>query len=328
MKHIQLGLYGEPGVGKSVFAHYAPNRFFITTDANYQYLEEFGAKEEDHIRVRTWNEAKMVINDIMLGKYDKYDTFVVDLLEDLFKWCEYEYCKKNGYEHVSDVGFAKGYDITRTEFIIEISKLLSLENKNVILLMHGLTYTTKDRRGIEHTKHGPSNRLPDKVIDQIEGRVRMFLRCYLKAEDVEGKLIKKRYLSLVPKENEFGIIRGVNENNIPTDIPLDFKTFAETIGLETGSKKTAKKEVSTSIKDIKLDEAKEMKFSEPVKDEKPAESVKDDELPKTLEKPEVKEAKPEPVKVEVVETKAEEPAQPSSNKNAQLAALLAKLGKK
>lgn len=325
MKYIQLGLYGEPGVGKSVFAHYAPNRFFITTDANYQYLEEFGAKEEDHVRVLSWNDTKRVINDIMLGKYDKYDTFVVDLTEDMFKWCEYEYCKHNGFDHVSDVGFGKGYDITRTEFIIEISKLLSLENKNVILLMHGITYTTKDRRGIEHTRYGPSDRIPAKVVDQIEGRVRMFLRCYLKAEDIDGKLIKKRYLSLVPKENEFGIIRGVNENNIPTDIPLDWNTFASTIGLESAvSKKPAKKTEKVVLNDEALDKAMAMK-NEPVKEEPKEEPVKEDALPESFEEPK-EEPKPEPVKVEVVEEA--KPAQPAQSKNDKLNDLLKKLGKK
>lgn len=337
MKHLKFGLYGEPGVGKSVFANDAPNRLFITTDGNYEFLEEFGAKPEDHIQVHSWGEAKKVINDIVSGKYDKYDTFVVDLLEDLFKWCEYEYCKKNGYEHVSDVGFAKGYDITRNEFFIEIGRLLSLE-KNVILLMHGITYTTKDRRGIEHTRYAPSNRLPDKVLDQIEGRLRMLLRCYLKAEEIDGKLIKKRYLSLIPKENEFGIIRGVNENSVPSDIPLDFKVFAETVGLEiSGSTKADKVEAPSKkavketkkITDINLDKASEMKAAaEPVKAEVKAEEPKEE---KAVEAPQKEVVKPEVVEAKPVETKpAEEPkvqSTMSANKNAQLAALLAKLGK-
>lgn len=326
MKYIQFWLYGEPGVGKSVFAHYAPNRFFITTDANYQYLDEFGAKEEDHIRVHSWSETKKVIADIVTGKYDSYDTFVVDLLEDMFKWCEYEYCKRNSFEHVSDAGYGKGYDVVMNEFVIEISKLLSLENKNVILLSHGITYTKEDRRGVQHTYYSPSDRLRAKVIDQIEGRIRMLLRCYLKAEEIDGKLIKKRYLSLIPKENEFGIIRGVNENNIPTDIPLDFATFASTIGLETNSKsaKAPKKADKPVIKNIDLDKAKEMK-PEPVKEEPKVEEpeVKDDELPESMEEKE----EPAPAKVETVQEKPAPTPAPQS-KEAKLADLMAKLGKK
>ena len=49
-KKIKMVLYGEPGVGKSVFASKAPHPFFVTTDGNYEWLEDFGAKEEDHIQ--------------------------------------------------------------------------------------------------------------------------------------------------------------------------------------------------------------------------------------------------------------------------------------
>ena len=227
-KKIKMVLYGEPGVGKSVFASKAPKPFFITTDGNYEWLEDFGAKEEDHIQVNSWSEAKQAFQQ----DFNNYETIVVDLTEDLFKWCEYEFCKKNRIEHLSDLGFAKGYDATRTEFTTEITKLLA-KDKHVILIMHGITFVEKDRRGVEHTRHAPTNRLPDKVLDVIEGRVRYFLRCYLKSEDDgTGKLIKKRYLSLVPKENEFGIARGIDESKVPEDIALSFDLFMQYIGLQ------------------------------------------------------------------------------------------------
>ena len=161
------------------------------------------------------------------------------------------YSVRNKIEHVSDVGYGKAYDATRNEFFITISKLLSMD-KHVILICHGITFTTKDRRGVEHTRYAPSSRIPDKVLDMIEGRVRYCLRCYTTAEEEpDGKITKKRFLSLVPKENEFGIIRGVDENTIPHDIPLDFDEFARAIKLNldipepTGVKKTG---VTTAAK--------------------------------------------------------------------------------
>lgn len=332
MKHIKGILYADPGVGKSVFANAAPNRFFITTDGNYEYLEEFGAKPEDHVQVHSWAETKALIDDIVEGKYDKYETFVVDLLEDMFKWDEFEYCKKNSLEDVGDLGYGKGYNATRNDFVIEISRLLSVENKNVILLMHGITYTTKDRRGIEHTRHAPSDRLPAKVFDQLEGRVRFVLRAYLKAEEVDGKLIKKRYLSLTPKENETAILRGINENKIPSDIPLDFKVFANTIGLEIGQKPEIKEEPKTQINiaDIKPEaqHRRRRKVEPEVVEEAPKEQepieVKAEDIPepKAEEKVEVKVEE----KVEVKEEPAPAPQpETTSSKNDKLAALLAKL---
>lgn len=330
MKTIKMVLYGEPGVGKSVFASKAPNPFFITTDGNYEWLLDFGAKEEAHRQVYSWEEAKKVFASPEL---QNYDTIVVDLTEDLFKWCEYEFCKKNKLEHVSDIGFAKGYDITRNEFFIEISKLLAMD-KNIILIMHGISSVVKDRRGVEHTKHTPSSRIPDKVLDMIEGRVRYFLRCYLKAEEnSDGTLTKKRYLSLVPKENEFGIIRGVDENKIPQDIPLDFDTFASVIGLENEVKETKsrkRRETKAKVEEVVKEATEEAKkveedvaFVNPKEKEEFAEATPVVEQPKVEVKPELK---PE-VKVQPelkAETKpAEQPK--TESKEDKLAALKAKL---
>ena len=299
-KRIKMVLYGEPGVGKSVFACKAPKPFFICSDGNYAWLEDFGADPDAYVEVSSWDEAKKAF----AKDYSEYETIVVDLTEDLFKWCEREYCVRNKIEHLSDLGYGKGYDATRNEFFIEMCKLISLD-KNIIFLMHGLSITVKDRRGVEHTKYIPSNRLPDKVIDMIEGRVRYFLRCYVKdVETEDGKVEKKRFLSLVPKPNEFGIIRGVNENEIPQDIPLDFNEFAKIIGLDTKVEKTtAKKKIEKKVEEPKEPEVKEE--------------------PKVTEEPEVKE---EPKTVEEP-IKTEEPAKATLSNEDKLAAIRAKLAK-
>ena len=299
-KRIKMVLYGEPGVGKSVFACKAPKPFFICSDGNYAWLEDFGADPDAYVEVSSWDEAKKAF----AKDYSEYETIVVDLTEDLFKWCEREYCVRNKIEHLSDLGYGKGYDATRNEFFIEMCKLISLD-KNIIFLMHGLSITVKDRRGVEHTKYVPSNRLPDKVIDMIEGRVRYFLRCYVKdVETEDGKVEKKRFLSLVPKPNEFGIIRGVNENEIPQDIPLDFNEFAKVIGLDTKVEKTTvKKKVEKKVEEPKDPEIKEE--------------------PKVTEEPEVKE---EPKTVEEP-IKTEEPAKATLSNEDKLAAIRAKLAK-
>ena len=282
-KHFQMVMYGEPGVGKSVFGIHTPNPFFITTDGNYEWLDKWGAKDEDHQRVSTWAEFKALLAK---GFGNQYETIVVDLVEDLFKWCEQEFCAKNKLDHVSDAGYGKGYDITRNDFVNNLFKLFNLD-KNVLLISHGTIVIEKDRRGVEHTKYNPSNRIPDKVWDQIEGRVRYFVRVYKKAEEIDGKLVMKRYISLVPKENEFGIIRGIDDdmNVTPHDIPLDYDTFAEVVGLnDSGKKADTKSEIKLPKKSVKKEVVKEEEVKPVVESETPTKEI-EVEQPKPIEQP-------------------------------------------
>lgn len=263
MKHLKMMLYGEPGVGKSTFASKAPNPFFITTDGNYEFLEDFGAKPEAHIQVRNWRECLKAFSQ----PYDEYDTIVVDLLEDTFKMCENDFCTEKKIDHVSDLGYGKGYDMSRNSFYIGIMKLLSREDKNIILLMHGTTTVIKDRRGVEKTLYAPTNRLPDKVADVLEGAVRYCLRCYVKTELDKEKFVKRRYLKLVPEEGEFGIARGLDENKVPSDIPLDFDVFAKIIGLEIKNKQKVKEKEIIQNKKVEEEKVEEEVKKEKVKKE-------------------------------------------------------------
>lgn len=309
-KKVKMVLYGEPGVGKSTFAAKAPNPLFICSDGNFAWLD---LPDENGIEVSSWHDCKQVLNnDEFLSKYE---TIVLDLTEDFFKWCEQEYCVRNKIDHISDHGFGKGYDATRNEFFIELCKLFA-SDKNVILIMHGNTWSEKDRRGVEHTKHGPSSRMPDKLTDMIEGRVRYFLRCYIKDIALEdGTLIKKRYLSIVPKPGEFGISRGLDEATVPHDIDLDWDAFAEVIGLNAPQKKKAKAKAEEKV-EAKVEEKVEVKTDvepEVVKDVDNVESVTLDGSVKV----EVAQGEglpfnktPEDIKAKVAQLKASEEAVP------------------
>lgn len=301
-KKVKMVLYGAPGVGKSTFASKAPNPLFICSDGNFEWLD---LPEEHGIEVSSWQETKDLLNNKDL--LTKYETIVLDLTEDLFKWCEAEFVQKNKLEHIGDLGYGKGYQITRDNFFIEISKLIAMD-KNVIMIMHETTITEKDRRGVEHTKHLPSSRMPDKLYDMIEGRVRYFLRCYTKEEEVdEGHFVKRRFLSLVPKPNEFGIARGLDETNTKGDILLDWDEFTKAIGIDN-EKKEEKPVInikSEARKKKSKEEVKEEVKEKVVVEEQPKEEVKLEEVVLTP-KEEVKEEVKEQPKQETKEVSNEE----------------------
>lgn len=284
-KRIKMFLYAEPGVGKSVFASQFPRPFFITTDGNYEWLEDFGAKPEDHYAVESYTDY---LDFMSKNNLDGYDTIVIDLIEDLFKWSEIEFVQSKKLEHISDLGYGKGYDITRNEFFIEMCKLIN-KDKNIVFISHEYTYAKKDRRGVEHIFHGPSNRLPDKVVDMIEGRVRYFLRAFKRVVDEDGELKTERVLSLVPKENEFGIIRGVNVDKFPQEIPLDAITFLKTIGYDMTDVKSTKTTVIKPNEEPKKPVVKVAKTETKteVKEEVKVETPVETKTEETSEKPKV-----------------------------------------
>lgn len=278
---VKMGLFGRPGTGKSTFASKAPNPFFICTDGNFEWL---GLPEKNHIQVSTWKQAKDVINNIVLNKpeYKDFETIVVDLIEDLYIWAEDEFCKREGIIHIGDYkSMGAGYSVVRKEFFAQISKLLSI-NRNVLLLSHEADKIGKTKAGADEYMYIPSDKLSlTKQWNDIEGQVRYFLRCFTEDEEENGRIRKKRYLSLIPGKGEYGICRGADEDNWPREIELDWNVFTSVIGL--------KEQVS------KPTEVKKVETPKPTTVEQPAK-------PKVVKPEPQPESEPEPVVEEVEES--------------------------
>lgn len=293
-KTVKMGLFGRPGTGKSTFAAKAPRPFFICTDGNFEWL---GLPEKNHVQVSTWKQAKDVINNIVLNKpeYKDFDTIVVDLLEDLYVWAEDEFCKREGIIHIGDYkSMGAGYSVVRKEFFAQISKLLSI-NRNVLLLSHEADKIGKTKAGADEYMYIPSDKMSlTKQWNDIEGQVRYFLRCFTEDEEVDGRIRKKRYLSLIPGKGEYGICRGADEENWPREIELDWNVFATVIGVENQTVNHEPAPTPAPTEEKKPEKVKVIKTPKPT----PAVEEKVEEKPAPEAKPEV--ATVEVVKEEVV----------------------------
>jgi len=305
-KTVKMGLFGRPGTGKSTFAAKAPNPFFICTDGNFEWL---GLPEKNHIQVSTWKQAKEVINNIVLNKpeYNGFDTIVVDLIEDLYVWAEDEFCKREGIIHIGDYkSMGAGYSVVRKEFFAQISKLLSI-NRNVLLLSHEADKIGKTKAGADEYMYIPSDKMSlTKQWNDIEGQVRYFLRCFTEDEEENGRIRKKRYLSLIPGKGEYGICRGADEDNWPREIELDWNVFASVIGVN--------EQITTpNMENKDIEKPKKPKITKPTLK---VEEIKVEEIPEQEvdPKPElVKEVEEvEEVVVEVEKTPVEQPTDTSN----------------
>lgn len=318
MAHYKMGIYGEPAVGKSVFSLGWPNPFFICTDENYEYLKPFGAKEQNHIQVTSWEEFK---NFVKTAKLDSFDTIVIDLIEDLYQWADAEYCRRNKIDDLGDLGYGKGYKIVRNDFTYYILKIINLK-KNVILLSHQESSQDKNNRGIQYTSYSPSSYIPKKCWEMINGKLRFFFRAHMEEEQEGEEVVKKRLLSVRPKAHEFQINRGLNVDSLPDDIDLTYDAFVELFGKpsdigEINIKSTENivpdnpKEVS-NVQSEQKDKVQEIKtkIQKKVIEEKPIETKTEsiEEKPVTEEKSiETKTESVEEKPVKIPTPKQEEP---------------------
>ena len=65
---FKMLIYAAPGTGKSVFSAGLPNPFFICTDGNYEWLLDFGAKEDAHINISSYAEFEKLASNDFVGR--------------------------------------------------------------------------------------------------------------------------------------------------------------------------------------------------------------------------------------------------------------------
>lgn len=254
MAYYKLAIYGQPAVGKSVFALGWNNPFFICTDGNYDFLEDFGAKPENHVQVHDWNEFKAFIKDF---DFSKYDTLVIDLIEDLYQWCSWDFCKKNHIDDLGDFGaFGKGYNMVANIFIPYIDTIIN-RSRNLIILTHEDALSRRTNRGVDYMEYQPSSLLRQKVWERISGKLRFCFRAYLdETQDDKGKYIRKRLLSISPKPHEYQINRGMNVDDLPESINLTYKDFCNVFGKPTQG---AIKQTEKAVEKPKIEKVVETK---------------------------------------------------------------------
>ena len=192
---IKMFLYGAPLTGKTTFASKFPDVLMINTDGNIKYVDS------PAVSPKNWLEFKSIVDDIVEGKHT-FKTIVVDLIEDVYTMCRIHYFKELKITHESDLGYGKGYDIIRTDFLSNLSRLCSTQY-NVILISHENEKSVKNRVGIEKTHYMPN--IADKIANKISGLVEITSRLLLEFNEETGE--DDRVLRLSPNSDEFGGFR-------------------------------------------------------------------------------------------------------------------------
>lgn len=241
-------IYGVPFSGKTTFLDNAPDPLNLNTDGNTKYVTMQRIRIRDEVTVEgrqtktkfAWEILKETIEELELYQND-FKTIIVDLVEDTREMCRLYMYDKYDWEHESDGGFGKGWDVIKTEYLSTMRRLLNLDY-NVFLVSH--EDSSKDvtkSSGDKITRIAPN--IQEAIANKLAGMVDFVGRVIINKDD-------SRSLSF--KTNN--VIFGGGRLHIDVDeIPLDWN---ELVKVYEEANKKAKNKVTQVAPKVKKEEPK------------------------------------------------------------------------
>ena len=260
----KIWIYGAPFSGKTTLADHFPNPIMLNTDGN---LNSFTApvievKEtlEGRIKTPAWENFKAAIDELQKGS--DFETIVVDLVEDAYEHCRRWCYQKYGFEHESDAGYGKGYDLIRTEFLSTMKRLMTLDY-NIVLISHeDVSRDITKKTGDKITSIRPN--LGDKVANKLSGMVDIVARIVADGDN--------RTLQFKSDDVVFG---GGRLKLLHTIVPLTYEALEEVYEEAGGKRPTDSKDGAIS----NVNSAETKKLVEETEEKPPFEEEKEEPAP-------------------------------------------------
>lgn len=236
-----MWLYGDSYSGKTVFMDSFDDNLMINTDGNVDHITSPVLRVIDEVKTEgritkrkfAWEVFKEIVTELEKKEND-FKIVTIDLVEDLYEHCRLYMYDKQGWEHESDGGYGKGYDMIKTEFL---STMKRLKNTG-----YQIVYISKQLKSEVNLKNGSSvtimkPNINDKIANVLAGTVDLTARIH-----VDGN---EHYMSFKADEYIFG---GSRYNFGVTQIPLNKDKFID-IMIKSQNGATRKEEVIEDIKD-------------------------------------------------------------------------------
>lgn len=221
-KNPDLWIYAQSYVGKSTFADQYDDLLFLNTDGNTDNTTApvipIANKVWFEGRIKKEQKAWEIFKEVILELEKKENDFkrvCIDLVEDLYEHCRLYVYNKYGWEHESDGGYGKGYDLVKTEFLSTMKRLKALGYQIIYISKEAVSEVTL-KNGNKLTSYKPN--IGDKVANVLAGTVDLTIRAYMKGEE--------RVIQLAKDENIFG---GGRFNFKVKTCKLDMKDFTEAL---------------------------------------------------------------------------------------------------
>lgn len=181
-------IYGVPFSGKTTLLDNAPDPLNLNTDGNTKYVTMQRIRIRDEVTVEgrqtktkfAWEILKETIDELERYQND-FKTIIVDLVEDTREMCRLYMYDKYGWEHETDGGYGKGWDVIKTEYLSTMRRLLNMDY-NVFLVSH--EDTSKDltkSSGDKVTRIAPN--IQEAIANKLAGMVDFVARVVINKDD-------------------------------------------------------------------------------------------------------------------------------------------------
>jgi hypothetical protein len=224
-------LYGTQGIGKSTFAACAPKPIFIQTE------DGLGEIDCDKFPFATRFDHVMKAMTALYTEGHDYRTVVVDSLDWLERLIWGEVCREKAVGSIEDIGYAKGYVFSLTqwkELLEGLSALRNDRNITVVLIAHARIERFENPETDSYDRYVPRlHRLASQIVQEWSDEV-LFATYKVHTKQTKEGFDRTRTQGIGTGER---IIRTVerpahvakNRLNLPEELPLDWNAYAHFI---------------------------------------------------------------------------------------------------
>jgi len=207
-------IYGPPKIGKTTLASHFPGAVFLATEDGQNALDCY------RVGVDSWQRFLDACAELMEGGH-KFQTIIVDTVDNLWGLCQRFVCDKRGIEHESELAYGLGSELIRAEFFRALTKL-SMLPYGLVLISHSVSREVTTRTG-KYDRVIPSFKQREQ--GRLLGMADFILYCdLLVVPDEDGGQQTHRVIRTKTSE---AYIAGDRTGQLPDPLPLEYRVFKD-----------------------------------------------------------------------------------------------------
>jgi hypothetical protein len=235
-KPRRVMLYGTHGIGKSTFGAMAESPIFIPTEDGLGDIEC-----ESFPLARSLGDVMAALETLYSSEHG-YKTVVIDSLDWLERLIWNEVCEDEQVESIEKIGYAKGYAFAIDKWRTVLGALDALRGDRgmtVIVIAHAKIEKFENPETVPYDRYSPRlHKLASALVQEWADEV-FFATYKVLTVKVDEGFNKAKHNGVGTGER---IIRTIerpahvakNRLNLPEELPLDYRVFAEHVAASRG----------------------------------------------------------------------------------------------